>query len=271
VIAPFLAQPEPGARIIRTLGFDAPRALLLACGFQPMRLVAPIMEQTPRADAIMGTTAMSPRGRALLEVLLDEALTETPTLITAADSEQAQLYAALRELARQGEPTPKHIHFLDLLHMDRPSSQAYSGRRLAQLQDWLIALGGHAPNNLPEIESLLARQTALLDALAPHRAAGRLSGSDALTIIASAAILPPAQHIAAIETLLATLPDAPILPGKRVLVCGTPHENDTIYRAIEAQGHLIVGEDHPWGARFPHGPIPRWWKTAAPPPPASPP
>ncbi|WP_343616897.1 2-hydroxyacyl-CoA dehydratase family protein [Novosphingobium sp.] len=256
MIAPFLAQPEPGARVIRTLGFDAPRALLLACGFQPMRLVAPIMEQTPRADAIMGTTAMSPRGRALLEILLDEALAETPILITAADSEQAGLYAALRELARQGEPTPKHIHFLDLLHMDRPSSQAYSAKRLAQLQGWLIALGGHAPEHLAEIASLLARQTVLIDALAPYRAAGRLSGSDALTIIASAAILPPAQHIAALETLLATLPDAPILPGKRVLVCGTPHENDTIYRAIEAQGHLIVGEDHPWGVRFPHGPIP---------------
>lgn len=255
-LAPFAAGPAPGTRIIRTLGFDAPRALLLACGFQPVRLVAPIMEHTPRADAIMGTTAMSPRGRALLETLLDEDLAETPILITAADSEQAGLYAALRELARQGEPTPKHIHFFDLLHMDRPSSQAYSAKRLGQLQAWLIALGGHAPQNLPETEALLAHQTALLDALAPHRAAGRLSGSDALTIIASAAILPPAEHIAALETLLTALPDAPLLPGKRVLVCGTAHESDTIYRAIEAQGHLIVGEDHPWGARFPHGPVP---------------
>jgi hypothetical protein len=260
VIAPFLARPEEqnGPNVIRTLGFDAPRALLLGAGFQPVRLVAPIMPHTPRADAIMGAATMGARGRALLETLLDGALRDTPVLITAADGEQPQIFAALRELARQGESVPRHLHFLDLLHMDRASSRAYSTLRLAQMQDWLVTLGGQipAPEDLAQAEALLARQRALIDALAPHRAAGRITGSDALAITAGAAILPPADHIAALETLLTALPGMPVLPGRRILICGSAHESDAIYRTIEAHGDLIVGEDHPWGATFPHGPVP---------------
>ena len=59
-----------GCRPIRTLGFDAPRAVLIAAGFQPIRLVAPRLAATPRADAVMGAAEMGPRGRRLLEALL---------------------------------------------------------------------------------------------------------------------------------------------------------------------------------------------------------
>lgn len=234
-----------GRRPIRTLGFDAPRGLLIAAGFQPVRLVAPPLSATPRADAIMGAAAMRVRGKRLLETLLDPARPEVPVLITAADDEQPQIFAALRELARLGEAVPRHVHFIDRMHLNRASSRGYTARRLAQLGEWLGSLGaaaGHAPD--------LARQAELLLQLGTLRSAGQISGTDALQVIGAAAIMPVVEHVAALEALLSDLADAPALPGKRVFLCGSAHESAELYRAIEGAGTLIVGEDQAWGAPF---------------------
>jgi benzoyl-CoA reductase/2-hydroxyglutaryl-CoA dehydratase subunit BcrC/BadD/HgdB len=236
-----------GRRPIRTLGFDAPRTALMAAGFQPIRLVAPPLAATPSADEIMGAAAMRQRGKRLLEALLEPARPEVPVLITAADDEQPQIFAALRELARLGEAVPQHVHFFDRLHIRRPASNAYTAKRMAQLEDWLRAFG---PDPHAQIE--LADQTELLAKLADLRAAGRVSGTDALQVIGAAAIMPLHEHGAALTDALRGLADAPILPGQRVFVCGTPHESAELYRAIEAAGALIVGEDHAWGAPFMH-------------------
>ena len=49
-----------GRRPIRTLGYDAPRARLIAAGFQPIRLVAPRLAATPRADAMTTLPSATP-------------------------------------------------------------------------------------------------------------------------------------------------------------------------------------------------------------------
>jgi hypothetical protein len=51
-----------GRRVIRTIGTDAPRELLRAAGYQPVRL-APAAGATPRADAVMGQKGL---GRAVV-------------------------------------------------------------------------------------------------------------------------------------------------------------------------------------------------------------
>src|SRR5207253_3041845 len=79
-------------RPILTLGFDAPRAQLIAAGFQPIRAEVANLTATPRADAIMGEAAMGRRGRQLLESFLEPAHPEVPLLITQADAEQPQLF-----------------------------------------------------------------------------------------------------------------------------------------------------------------------------------
>jgi benzoyl-CoA reductase/2-hydroxyglutaryl-CoA dehydratase subunit BcrC/BadD/HgdB len=239
-----------GRKPIRALGFDAPFGLLIKAGFQPIRLVAPPLAATPRADAIMGAAAMRRRGKRLLETLLDPARPEVPVLITAADDEQPQIYAALRELARLGEAVPRHVHFFDRLHLGRESSRDYTAKRLAQLREWLASLPSPVRVDPNGNEGASTYQSSLLARLASLRAACRISGADALRIIGATAILPVAEHIAALEALLADLTDAPALPGQRIFICGTAHENAELYRAIEAVGALIVGEDQAWGAPF---------------------
>jgi benzoyl-CoA reductase/2-hydroxyglutaryl-CoA dehydratase subunit BcrC/BadD/HgdB len=239
-----------GRRPIRTLGFDAPRGHLIAAGFQPVRLVAPRLAQTPRADAILGAAEIGPRGRRLLEALLGSHQRNVPILVTQADAEQPQIFAALRELGRLGEPVPQHVHFCDLLHIDRPASRAYTAARLAQLDDWLVSLGGCQPDTaaLADAAALLARQDAQLARLSALRRERRIAGSSALEVIAAAAILPAAEHEQALARLLSA--DNPPLPGTAVFVCGSAHEGPEVYRAIEAAGGLVVGEDHAWGMDF---------------------
>ena len=232
-----------GRRPIRTLGYDAPRAHLIAAGFQPVRLVAPRLEATPRADAIMGAAEMGPRGRRLLEALLDPAHPDVPVLITQADADQPQIFAALRELGRLGEAVPRHVHFCDLLHIDRPASAAYNEARLEQLHQWLAGLGGAAVDarSLANVRAKLERIEHLLGKLE-----GSCPASEHLELIAACAILPVEQSLAALEAALAARTEEDAPAGLRVFLCGTAHEGAELCRTIEATGATIVGADHGW-------------------------
>ncbi|WCT72414.1 2-hydroxyacyl-CoA dehydratase family protein [Sphingomonas naphthae] len=131
-----------GRRPIFTLGCDVPAAMLRAAGFDPVDMDGGPPIPTPLADRLMGAKGLGPRGRRLLERILAPADASVPILITNADTEQFQLFATIRELARLGEASPPPIHFIDLCHQQRESSAAYNRHRLAQLRDWLVSLGG---------------------------------------------------------------------------------------------------------------------------------
>lgn len=232
-----------GRRVVRVWGVDAPRERLLDRGFQPVRL-APVTGATPRADEALGLKSLGPRGRGLLEAILSPAYPDVPILVTAADAEQAQVFAVVREMARTGGALPPPLHLLDLRHADREGTRTYNGARLAELDRWLDGLpDGTAPDPADAGEHLAALARAL--ALRP-----RLSGAGALAIVGSASILPPAEHRALLTDLLDRADAAPGREGPRLFVCGSLHEDARAYAAIEGAGCAIVGEDHGWGAPY---------------------
>ncbi|WP_271300268.1 2-hydroxyacyl-CoA dehydratase family protein [Sphingomonas sp. CV7422] len=233
-----------GVRVIRTIGSDAPFTWLRAAGFAPVRLAAAEGPATPIADAVMGPATGRRRAHRLVERLLAADRLDEAVLITRADAEQAQIFAALRERRRLGETAPAHFHLLDLLHHDRPASHRYNAARLAQLDAWLIALGGRAPTDAALAQAAAEDEAArtLLRALGERQ----LRGSDRLRIIGASTILPPAE----LTRLLAALDALPeIASGRRVFVTGSAPESDASYRALEADGDTIVGDDHEWGDR----------------------
>ncbi len=242
-----------GRKPIRTLGYDAPLARLIAAGFQPIRLVAPRLAETPRADAIMGQAEMGPRGRRLLEALIDPVHPDVPVLITQADAEQPQIFAALRELGRLGEPVPQHVHFFDRLHISRESSWRYNEARLTQLDDWLVSVGGLAPSEaaLDKVTALLNKRAALFDELRKSREKSLIHGSEALAAIGASAILPPDEFNENLAVLIDQHSEqSDRLDGKRILVCGSPHEGTDIYQTIENAGGLVIGDCHAWCGNF---------------------
>lgn len=239
-----------GHRVVRTIGSDAPLTLLRAAGLTPVRVTPPTNEATPRADALIGTATAQSRRHRLLEWLLDPAQAEQAILITRADADQPQLFAAVRELRRLGEPAPRQVAMLDLLHQPRESSRRYNRRRLDRLDGWLATIGG-TPLDDAALTATAAAETRLADLIERAqrlRAAEPplLSGTDLLHIIGASAILPPAtltEHLEAILTDQASLSPR---TGRRVWIADSAPIDDAVYSAIE-QDATIVGESHDWG------------------------
>lgn len=245
------ALTADGVRVIRTIGSDAPDAFLRAAGFAPVRARPADGPATPRADALIGKAAGRRRVHRLIEWLLDPVQAETPILITRADSEQPQVFAALRELRRLGADGPKRFTMLDLLHQPRESSRAYNRSRLAQLGVWLAEQGGEAPSD-ETIAAGHALEMRLHDRMLAVQARRVISpsavcGTDFLRIVGACAVLPPERMIAYLDAILAE----PVEPGaaaRRVWVTGSAPEDDRAYAEIEHGGAVIVGESHDWGA-----------------------
>lgn len=248
------AAREAGEIVVRTLGVDAPREFLLAAGLLPVRLVGDAAAPTPRADALMGSASMGARGKRLLEPLIAPSAPDIALLITHADAELPQIFAALRELMRKEETAPSDLHFLDLLHLPRETSRRYNQRRLSQLGEWLQQLGGNAvtSDRLAEATAQTEAQFDLVRQLDALRSAPqpRIGGARMLRIIGAAAILPPEDHMRHLRSILGGADALPPLDGRRIYVTGSAHEHALLYDLIESCGAVIVGEDHEWGLPF---------------------
>ena len=234
-----------GNRIIRVIGVDAPSELLLAAGWVPIALVARASAGTARADALVSGAALSRRSRALLQAVLDVPRQDR-VLISHADSELPQLYAILRELARDAALRLPKIDFIDVKHLPRNSTREYNQRRVTQLAS---GLGGVDAQALHAAIDLTQRQRALLGRLRGLRAGlpARLSGVQALQVLGSALILPAREHLQLLQELVERWDALPARAGKRVFVSGSNHEDTALYAMIEASGATIVGEDHDYG------------------------
>lgn len=233
-----------GHRPIRLLGVDAPRALVRAAGLLPVRLV-PTIAPTPMMDAIMGGAGLSGRGKSLLEQLVGADAKPDPVLITSADNEQPQVFAALRELAREARDRLGPVHFLDRLYGDTETVARYNAHRLAQARDWLADIG--APlGDMAQADTDEARLRTLLARALDLRSVGRLTGAEAARIVAAAAILPLEQVEASLSALLADPP--PLVPTALPLfLTGSTQEDFRTYDGLEAAGALVVGEGQDWG------------------------
>lgn len=244
------ALRRQGLRPIRLLGVDAPRALVRASGLLPVRLVS-MPGPTPVLDGIMGGAGLSVRGRSLLEQLVAPGAHPDPVLITNADSEQPQIFAALRELVREAGARLGPVHFLDRLYGPAEGVVRYNECRLAQLCDWLASIGAPV-GNLAKAETDEARLCRLLAQVLDLP----LTGAVAVRLVAAANLLPLEQVETALAALLA---DPPTLGtgGHRLFLSGSNQEDFRLYDRLEAAGAVVVGDNLDWGRA--------WCELGAPP------
>lgn len=236
------AARTAGERVVWTLGADIPRELIDAYGLRPIRLV-PGNASSIAIDALIGSDSLGARGRALLaaiaEIPKDDAL-----LISHTDSEQPQIFATLRELARCRALDLPPAAFLDLLTSDSAAVRRYNRVRVRQVATWLSGLGGKAPDAAGAIDQGNKLRASLRHALT-LRSAGRMSGADAHRLVAATAILSPRRASDLLNALDGTLPE---IGGARVQLSGSLIENPAIVATIEDGGLYVISEDHAWGA-----------------------
>lgn len=241
-----------GARIIRVIGIDAPLALLRASGFVPVQIVAPADGPTPRVDALLGKAPIGPRARQLLEKLLAPALSHQPILITHADEAQAQAFSMVRALARIGDPGPRNVHMLDLLHRPRASTRRYNERRIERLVQWLIEIGGDRVDDRA-MAAQHDREAPLRDTLAQLSALRadptvKLMGAEAARIALATTILPVDICTRLMHAILAEVLSRPGTDtGPRLFLTGSEIDGDPVHVALERDGAVVVGEDFALG------------------------
>ncbi|TYB57394.1 2-hydroxyacyl-CoA dehydratase [Nonomuraea sp. PA05] len=248
--------------VIGYVGADVPVELLTAAGFHAVRLTG-----DPGADSVLGDRylgrGVDPMARSILTRLLNGAYGELDRVVVGHDCEASlRLFYALRELRRvepgAGVPEP---YLVDILHLPHRTTARYNHRRIGEFAARLAAWTGRPPAlaapDLAEPDLAASRlavaiaahdeRRRLLAAVAGLRRSSpaRLTGAQFLA--AANAPLPPAEHVRLLRELLAQADGLPERHGRRVFLSGSDHDTAHVYRAIEADGHVIVGEDHSFG------------------------
>ncbi len=239
------ATAVPPADALACLGADAAREMIAAAGFMPWRLSP---DGRPGADF---HPALGRRSRRVLASLLDEAFRPSGVVLTNGSAEDSHLFAVLRELDRTGRGPKAPFAFVDLLRGRDEAARRYNLARLDQFRTWLETLSGR-PIADADMTASVKAATATRRRIAELFAARRgqevlLSGSEALDLIGVVTRLSDAGANALLDEVGAALSTAPPLAGSRVILTGSAHESSTLYRALEALGAVVVGEDHAWG------------------------
>ena len=235
----------PVAGGVGYVGADIPREVVEATGLVPVRLRG-TGPADPVAESILGPRVDPPMRRILAALLRGELRIDFLLLGHDSDS-SVRLHDALRLLSR--DELPK-LWFVDLLHLPTETTTGYDLGRLRELVAVLERWSGQ-PATDESLRSAIReanRTRTLLGRLAELRrdSPPRMSGTDALAAIGATTMLPAAEANALLEQLL--VEEHPALPAsRRVYVTGSSHDSTDLYRAIETDGSVIVGEDHDWG------------------------
>lgn len=234
------AHAAAGGRVCGYMS-ASPVELIEAAGFQPLELVAGDVRATPLADRSM-EDLFDPVVRGVYERLLrgDYDYLSAIVLPRAADQVH-RLYYYLCELKRVGAAKLPVVLLADIVQTESAASERYSTGRIAHLWEQLRQAGNaHAGD--AELRTAVARagkRRELLQAFIAQRRVGGVSGGDALAAFAAARSWPLEE----VETALKAPKDS-TGGGPRIVVCGSPHDDDGLHQIIEAAGGRVVGDWH---------------------------
>ncbi len=237
---------EAGGLVVGCVGADVPHELVAAAGMLAVRLRGE-GEPSPLAEAVLGPR-VDPSVRLILAGLL-EGRTPIDFLLVSHESDSTvRLFTSLRVLARDEAPPPlPEFAIVDLLHLRTETTAAYDLDRVRELAGLLQRWAGR-PLGDDSLRAAIAesnRTRELLAQLAGLRrtAPASLGGTDALAILGAATVLDARRYNELLTEFLAT-PGRPSVSGRRVYLTGSAHDSAPVYQAIEAEGAVVVGEDH---------------------------
>ncbi len=240
-----------GLPVVGYVGCDTPVELITAAGALPVRLAGRAGRDTSPARTYLDGAVDPQVVNVLAAILTPEDRDPVPDLIVVTHDCDAslQLFHTLRELRRIGAGTFPPVHFVDLLHLPGEPTRRYNLGRLRRFADQLAAWRGRAVD-AAELAGAVADHDAARAARAGlRRRAGTLPGAERLRRYAAGTAMPAREYADALTAALAAdaAADAAGPAGRRLFVSGSGHDTTDVYDALEADGWLVVGEDHDWG------------------------
>ncbi|WP_413755590.1 2-hydroxyacyl-CoA dehydratase [Streptomyces sp. MMBL 11-3] len=245
-------RPHHRGPVVGYVGADVPVEYLTAAGLLPLRLSGDPHTPSTAGDRYLGT-GLDPAARSILSCLLDAGYGPLDGIVVSRDCEaSSRLFYALREL-RRVEPALAlpPVHLVDVLHLPHRTTTRYVRAKFAQFRAVAETWAGRAIDDTVLAEAITAhdRLRELLARVAALRRGrpARLTGTQALTVVAATTTLPVGLACGLLEQLLAEADELPEHEGTRVFLTGSPHDTAHVYRALEELGFLVVGEDHDRG------------------------
>ncbi len=242
---------QGGMPVVGCVGGDVPAELITAVGALPLRLGGEPAEDLAAGERILGS-GVDPVAISILTGLLDGRFPCDLLLISQESEACRRLFYAIRELRRMREyrflpPTA----VVGVVHLPRQSSLRFTEQQVHLTAERMCrhlgaTLGaGDLARAVAEHNSVraLQREFRALRSSVPSR----LSGSDCLAVYGASTCMPAAGYAEILRDLVADWQSIPVRDGERVFLTGSSHDDASVYRALEALGLLIVGEDHDWG------------------------
>lgn len=241
-----------GRPVVGYVGADVPVELLTAAGMLPVRLAGSPGFDNGAGERYLGR-GLDPAVSSILSRLLAHDYGQLDGLVVSRDCEASlRLFYAIRELRRVEPATVlPPTHLVDVLHLPHHTTTRYVLAKVRQLRATLESWAGHriAESDLTRAIASHDRLRDLLTEVAQlrRRRPSRLTGTQALAVVAATTTLPVERAVELVERLLAEVGSLREVGGTRVFLTGSSHDCPAVYAALESAGLLIVGEDHDWG------------------------
>lgn len=225
---------------IGVVGADLPRQVALAAGAVPTRLLGAWEGDTSReARELLG--AMDVVAVGILDEILAGAHDHLAGLVVCNDSSaHLRLFYVVRVLAER-----KRIR-IPVMLFDAPRGSGaprehFVARRIGRLSAFCAAVTGAGEVDLADAAASEGALGDALRAMRSRRRSGRVTGAAALDAYRTAMTRAPDEAVPVVD---ATDGRAEGIP---VVVTGGSHPDSSVYAAIEAEGLVIVAEDHDTG------------------------
>lgn len=232
--------------LIGYLSCNVPVELVRAAGAVPFEILGRPDDGFALSDAYL-EPCFDGHLRAVAERFLRGDFAEFDLVIVPRSSEgMLQLYYYLTEIQRR-EPRFRvpPLHLFDLLHTPYRSTARYVRAEVERLRTRLEAVMGGAISDaqlreeIARSQARLARYAGLREVRAQRPA--QVSGTTSLAIFGSQGTNDRDAYDAALEALLASPAS---FEGPRLMVKGSAQHSLRLYRELEAQGTVVVADDH---------------------------
>lgn len=240
-----------GGKVCGYFGNGMPIEVALATGHMPMAIMPLPDRPTPHAEEWVNPT-FDPQLRLILDQLISGELGFVDVAVAVSQaSPDSLVFQSAREILRQGlggQIPP--LHHYSLLGLQSAAVREYGFREIEGLARRLRANSGQeataqALKEAIDLTNSIRTQWRLLDAL---RREGRVSGTDALTLIAPSRFMDAHAYLGEITQAVAALRTRSP-KGPRLLVVSSVALSDSrLHQAIESGGAVVVAEHDIWGA-----------------------